>query len=414
MTAERTGSVDLDYDAERLDWAPDPPGAPGLHLDRDHAGRAQRRHSRRRGDRNGGTEHGINVRTRVAREQSPDLLCAWGPMSYERRQVGTARLKILESDRTDDRLSTMAREVRAGLGTAPRSLPPKYFYDEVGSRLFDAICDLPEYYLTRAERGLLERHATHIVERSGAETLVEIGSGMARKTGLLVQAMCARGGSPRYVPFDIAPSAIAASARSILPEHPSLTIHGVVGDFAYDLHRVAIAAPPTSGPRLFAFLGSTIGNLDETQAPALVRDVSRLMTARDRFLLGVDLVKDERTLVAAYDDARGVTAAFNRNVLAVLSREMNGDFDIEAFRHLARWNAPAERIEMHLVSSRHQRVHLRSAGLRFELAAEETILTEISRKFTRTSVERTLFQGAMHLVDWWTDGDFALVLAARA
>jgi L-histidine N-alpha-methyltransferase len=326
-------------------------------------------------------------------------------------------LSILESDRDRDRLSTMAREVREGLNRTPRSIPPKYFYDDVGSRLFDAICGLPEYYLTRAERALLEQYAPRIVDGFGGKgpaVLVEIGSGMARKTGLIVRAMCARGGSPRYVPFDIAPEAIAASARSMLPEYPGLSVHGVVGDFAHDLGRVALAAPPAAGPRLFAFLGSTIGNLDEGQAPALLRDVSRLMTPRDRFLLGADLVKDERVLVAAYDDARGVTAAFNKNVLRVVSRELDGDFDEEGFRHSARYVAAHERIEMHLVSTRRQSVRLGAIDVSFDLAEGESIMTEISRKFTREGVERMLFQGAMRLDDWLTDGRFALAVATRA
>jgi L-histidine N-alpha-methyltransferase len=329
--------------------------------------------------------------------------------------VRTERLEILAGEREQERVAAMARDARAGLARPPRTIPPKYFYDDAGSRLFDAICELPEYYLTRAERALLERHAAGIARRVGARVLVEIGSGMARKTGLLVHAMCALGEPVRYVPFDIAPEAIEASARSLLPEHPSLTIHGIVGDFGRDLARVALAAPPDS-PRLFAFLGSTIGNLDEHEAPALLREVARLMTARDRFLLGIDLLKDERVLVAAYDDAQGVTAAFNRNVLRVLSRELDGDWDEQAFDHRAVWNGPRERIEMHLVSRRDQRARMRAIDLTVDLAKGESILTEISRKFTRASVETTLRWGGMQLDEWLTDerADFALVLAARA
>jgi L-histidine N-alpha-methyltransferase len=310
----------------------------------------------------------------------------------------------------------MAREVRDGLARRPRSISPKYFYDEAGSRLFDAICELPEYYLTRAERALLQRHAEAIVARAGAGTLVEIGSGMARKTGLLVRAMCGRATAPRYVPFDIAPEAIEASARDLLADSPALEVVGVVGDFATDLARIASAAPAGRGTRLFAFLGSTIGNLDERAAPALLRDVARLMTARDWFLLGVDRVKDARVLHAAYNDAQGVTAEFNKNVLRVLSRALDGDFDLAAFEHLAFFDAERERIEMHLVSTRRQRVHLKAIDLGFELAEGERILTEISRKFTRASAERTLTEGGMRLEEWITDerGDFALALATRA
>lgn len=328
--------------------------------------------------------------------------------------MGIAKLEILEGGREHDRLAGMARDARQGLARAPRSIPPKYFYDDEGSRLFDAICDLPEYYLTRAERALLVRHADAIVEHAGATTLVEIGSGMARKTGLLLRAMCERSSSPSYVPFDIAPEAITASALDLMSGNPELSVRGVVGDFVRDLPRVAQAAPASAGPRLFAFLGSTIGNLDERAAPALLHDVARLMNGRDRFLLGVDLVKDERVLHAAYNDARGVTAEFNRNVLRVLKRELDGDLDPLAFDHLAFYDATHARIEMHLVSTRRQSAHLRAIDLRFDLAEGEHILTEISRKFTRESVEHLLFQGAMHLEQWLTDGTFALVVAARA
>jgi L-histidine N-alpha-methyltransferase len=325
----------------------------------------------------------------------------------------TRRLQIHGRERARHRRATMAREIRAGLARAPRSIPPKYFYDDAGSRLFDAICHLPEYYLTRAERALLERHAHDVIAWSGARTLVEIGSGMARKTGLLVHAMCAAGGEARYVPFDIAPEAIEASARSLLPEHPRLRVHGVVGDFGADLGAVAQVAPPGDGARLFAFLGSTLGNLDEREAPALLKSIAALMQPGERFLLGVDLVKDERTLEAAYDDAQGVTAAFNKNVLRVLARELDGDFDPDAFDHRALYDAGRERIEMHLVARRAHRVRLCAIDLDFELGAGESILTEISRKFTRASVERTLGEAGMTLERWLPaeDGAFALALA---
>ena len=310
----------------------------------------------------------------------------------------------------------MAREVRAGLARAPRSIPPKYFYDARGSRLFDAICDLPEYYLTRAEASLLERHAGPIVSGMGATALVEIGSGMARKTALLIEALCARTAAPRYVPFDIASEPIEASARALLARYPRLSVCGLIGDFSYDLPQLPIAAPASAGARLFAFLGSTIGNLDERAAPAFLGQVAHLLTERDRFLLGIDLVKDERVLHAAYNDAQGVTAAFNKNVLRVLSRELDADFDERAFDHLAFYDGERQRIEMHLVSKRRQSVCLRAIDLHLELDRGERILTEISRKFTRATAERTLFQGAMRLEDWLTDADgqFALVVAARA
>lgn len=314
-----------------------------------------------------------------------------------------------------ERGARMAREVREGLTSTPRSIPPKYFYDERGSKLFDAICELPEYYLTRAERGLLVAHADDIVNAAGATALVELGSGMARKTGLLLRALCARRPSPLYVPFDIAQAALDASARALRAECPSLRVQGIVGDFGSDLPLLARGLPPSEGPRLFAFLGSTIGNLDEEEAPALVRGVAASMTEHDAFLLGVDLVKDERVLHAAYNDARGLTADFNRNVLRAISRELDGDFDERTFDHLAFYDARLQRIEMHLVARSAQRVTLRAIDLSLEIAAGERILTEISRKFTRGTVEDMLSRGGMRLERWITapDGAFALSLARK-
>jgi L-histidine N-alpha-methyltransferase len=325
------------------------------------------------------------------------------------------RFEITREGGTGDRVAAMRRELHTGLARAPRSIPPKYFYDHEGSRLFDAICRLPEYYLTRAEYGLLEQQAGAVVNRVRPEALVEIGSGMAHKTGLLIAAMCAHAPSPLYVALDIEPEAIEASARSLLRAFPRLAVRGVVADFGRDLHAVAKVAPSALGPRLFLFLGSTIGNLDEQEAPGLLRAIADLMTPRDAFLLGVDLVKDERVLHAAYNDAQGVTAAFNKNVLRVLSRELDGDFDESAFDHLAFYDGRQRRIEMHLVSKRRQAVFLRAIDLRFELSEGERVMTEISRKFTRESVERTLSEGRMQLEEWLpaADSSFALAVARR-
>jgi L-histidine N-alpha-methyltransferase len=310
----------------------------------------------------------------------------------------------------------MIREVRVGLSTRPRSIPPKYFYDAAGSRLFDAICELPEYYLTRSERVLLEQRSDGIVGRTGARSVVELGSGMARKTGPLAQALCERFVSPIYVPFDIAPEAIDASARSLLAAYPKLRVCGVVGDFSRDFGRLAAHIATLEGPRLFAFLGSTIGNFDDRAAPALLRSIAQMMTASDRFLLGVDLVKDARILHAAYNDAQGVTAAFNKNVLKVLARELDGDIDERSFEHLAFYDEALERIEMHLVSMRPQTMTLRAADVRIELATGERIMTEISRKFTKSTAEQMLIRGDMRMVEWIpSDGNmFALCVARKA
>ncbi len=328
----------------------------------------------------------------------------------------TSRFELEKWAGTSDARAEMAREVRAGLSRAPRSIPPKYFYDEVGSRLFDVICDLPEYYLTRAERALLERHAEGIVERARPRTIVEIGSGMARKTGLLLSALCARVPSPTYVPFDIAPEPIAASARALLAAHPTLRVRGVVGDFARDCSRLGGGAHVSNGPRLFAFLGSTLGNLDEREAPALLRSLAGVMSGHDRFLLGVDLVKDPRVLHAAYNDAQGVTAAFNKNVLRVLARQLDGELDERGFEHLAFYDEERQRIEMHLVSTRAQVLALQAADVRVTLSEGERVLTEISRKFTRDSIEWTLSLGGMRPLEWIAadDGAFALCLARTA
>ncbi len=238
---------------------------------------------------------------------------------------------------------------------------------------------------------------------------------MARKTGFLANAMCLRYASPIYVPFDIAPDALSASASALLAAYPTLRVRGVVGDFSRDTERLALHAPPVEGPRLFAFLGSTLGNLDQRAAPALLRSISTLLGDEDRFLLGIDLVKDPRVLHAAYNDAQGVTAAFNKNVLRVLARELDGDVDERAFEHLAFYDEGRERVEMHLVATRANTMHLRAAGLRVEIATGERILTEISRKFTRRTAEATLADGGMRMLEWLPDdrGLFALVVAKR-
>ncbi|MDP9148693.1 MAG: L-histidine N(alpha)-methyltransferase [Myxococcota bacterium] len=330
--------------------------------------------------------------------------------------MGLARLELIESGGGPSHRDTMARDVRAGLAHPPRSIPPKYFYDAEGSRLFDAICDLPEYYLTRSERSLLAAHADSIVERCGATALVEIGSGMARKTGFLVTALCSRCPAPRYVPFDISRAAIEASAYALLSANPSVRVRGVVGDFSRDLARLALAAPASAGPRLFAFLGSTIGNMDEAAAPQFIQQLAEVMNDRDRLVLGLDLAKAPEIILAAYNDARGVTAAFNKNVLRAISRDLDADFDERVFEHLAIYEPSLARIEMYLVATRRHTVTVRAIDLRVELAEGERVMTEISRKFTRATAEHTLAGGGMHAERWIpaADGSFALCIARRA
>ena len=318
--------------------------------------------------------------------------------------------------------STLADDVRRGLASAPRSIPPKHFYDAAGSELFDRICDLPEYYLTRAEHALLERVAPRIADRTRATALLELGSGMARKTAPLLFALSSRArahagaAATVYVPLDISIDALEACAASLVAELPGVSVRAVVGEFPRDVGRMARAVPAdASRPRLFAFLGSTMGNLDEVEAPALVRAIAEEMAPRDAFLLGIDLVKDARVLLAAYDDAQGVTALFNKNVLVVINRELGADFDVARFSHVALYDEERARIEMHLRSEGAQRVHVAALGMTLDIADGERIRTEISRKFTRASAEATLAAGGMVIDEWFEeDATFALVLARRA
>ena len=293
------------------------------------------------------------------------------------------------------RLKAMAEDVRNGLGARPRSLPPKYFYDATGSQLFDEITRLPEYYLTRVEEALLDRLSPQLMRSLTPMDIVELGSGFSVKTRRL---LAARGGTPlRYIPLDVDETSVAASAARLLDEDPRLE-----------------HVPPAGGRRLVLFLGSTIGNLDPPARVALLRQVRGLLRRGDRLLVGVDLVKELPTLEAAYNDAAGVTAAFNRNVLHVVNRALGADFRPESFRHHAFYNATEARIEMHLVSERRQTVRIPSIGLRIELEPAETIWTESSYKFTRASATGMLAQAGLRLEAWHTDRErrFALALAA--
>jgi L-histidine N-alpha-methyltransferase len=304
----------------------------------------------------------------------------------------------------------LAEDVRRGLTAPVKSLPPKYFYDETGSALFERITRLPEYYVTRAEEALLARCVPEIVDRVRPADLVELGAGGGGKITYLLDAH--RGRAPvRYVPVEVDAAAVAVAAGRLLPAYPFVEIHGVVGDFERHLDRV----PPAAGRRLVAFLGSTIGNLDADARVALVRRVRTLLTDDDdRFLLGVDLVKDRAVLEAAYDDAAGVTAEFNRNILRVVNRDLKADFRPERFRHHARYDEGAARIEMHLVPESPQRVTVRELGLEVEVAPDETIWTESSYKFTRESTERMLAAGGLVLEAWFTDDDSRVALALAA
>jgi L-histidine N-alpha-methyltransferase len=305
-------------------------------------------------------------------------------------------------------LSALAADVRAGLRRSPRELAPKYLYDARGSELFDRITQLPEYYPTRCERAILNRRAPELV--AGMEELVELGSGMASKTCALLYALAGTGSLRRYVPFDVDESVVRLCSEELLELYPGLDVHGIVGDFEHDLGRI-----PAGERRLFALLGGTVGNLHPEPRGALLAGVTALMGPEDRLILGTDLVKDRDVLVAAYDDAEGVTAEFNLNVLRVLNAALNADFDVRAFEHVARFDEESSWIEMRLRAIGPQHVRIAGADLELDLAAGEEIRTEISTKFTREGIRAEVEAAGLELETLHTDDDgmFA-VSSARA
>jgi L-histidine Nalpha-methyltransferase len=310
----------------------------------------------------------------------------------------------------DSAFETLCRDVRDGLRTSPKSLPPKWFYDSVGSDLFDQITRLPEYYPTRAEAEILRSRAAEIASVTGADTLVELGSGTSEKTRVLLDALREGGGLRRFVPFDVDASMLSAAGIAIQREYPGVEIAAVCGDFEEHLAKI-----PSGGRRLFVFLGSTIGNLVPDARAEFLATLTAVLQPGDSLLLGTDLVKDTDRLVRAYDDSAGVTAQFNRNVLAVINRELNADFDVDAFRHVASWNPAEERMEMWLRSERAQRVRIAALNLTVDFDAGEQVLTEVSCKFRADAVADELAQAGLRLTGWWTDaaGDFGLSLSTK-
>jgi L-histidine Nalpha-methyltransferase len=310
----------------------------------------------------------------------------------------------------DSAYQALRRDVLDGLAGSPKSLPPKWFYDSVGSDLFDQITRLPEYYPTRAEAEILRAQSAEIALVAGADTLVELGSGTSEKTRLLLAALNDGGTLRRFVPFDVDANVLSAAGTAIQREYPNIEIAAVCGDFEEHLSEI-----PDGGRRLFVFLGSTIGNLTTEPRAEFLTTLAGVMRPGDSLLLGTDLVKDTGRLVAAYDDAAGVTARFNRNVLAVINRELDADFDIDAYRHVARWNGGQERMEMYLRAERAQRVNIAALDLIVEFAAGEEILTEVSCKFRPDAVAAELAEAGLRRTRWWTDdaGDFGLSLAIK-
>lgn len=319
-------------------------------------------------------------------------------------------LKLSNHLAADSAYEALCRDVRGGLQGSPKSLPPKWFYDSVGSDLFDQITRLPEYYPTRAEAEILRDRAAEIASVTGADTLVELGSGTSEKTRVLLDALRHGGALRRFVPFDVDVSMLSAAGTAIQREYPGIEIAAVCGDFEEHLANI-----PNGGRRLFVFLGSTIGNLAPEARSEFLATLADVLQPRDSLLLGTDLVKDTGRLVQAYDDAAGVTAQFNRNVLAVINRELNADFDVDAFRHVATWNTVDERMEMWLEAERAQRVHIGALNLVVDFSAGERVLTEVSCKFRAAAVADELAQSGLQLTRWWTDDadDFGLSLSVK-
>jgi L-histidine N-alpha-methyltransferase len=310
----------------------------------------------------------------------------------------------------DDLSAALRADVRQGLTAIPKWLPPKWFYDDRGSELFDQITRLPEYYPTRCEREILIARALAIATRSEADVVVELGSGTSEKTLALLDAFTATGQLRRFVPFDVCEGFLRDAAVTIAGRYPGLDVHGVVGDFGHHLGRI-----PAEGRRLVAFLGGTIGNFVPAERGRFLRDLSATMRPGDTLLLGTDLVKDRERLIRAYDDAAGVTAEFNRNVLRVVNRELGADFVPDRFQHVARWNEDEAWIEMWLRSLDDRSVRIGALDLTVPFTAGEEMRTEISAKFRRGGVEAELAAAGLELTDWWTDStrSFALSLSRR-
>ncbi|MEY9946054.1 L-histidine N(alpha)-methyltransferase [Kitasatospora sp. GAS1066B] len=310
---------------------------------------------------------------------------------------------------TDHFAQALRADVRHGLTAPAKWLPPKWFYDKRGSELFEDITKLPEYYPTRAERAILTERATEIAQATKARTLVELGSGSSEKTRLLLDALRDLGTLDTYVPVDVSESALREAGAALAADYPELAIHGVVSDFT-----ASLALPRAVGaPRLVAFLGGTLGNLLPAERSRFLAALRAELAPGDALLLGTDLVKDPAVLVAAYDDAAGVTAEFNKNVLNVLDRELDASFDPAAFEHVALWDAEQEWIEMRLRSRFAQQVAIPALGMTVEFAEGEQLRTEISAKFRRDRVSSELAAASFALRHWWTDpeGRFGLSLA---
>lgn len=318
----------------------------------------------------------------------------------------------LEIHLSDDQMTEALRsDARLGLTASPKWLPPKWFYDARGSELFGAITELPEYYPTRTERELLRAKAAEIAKLSATQILVELGSGSSEKTMLLLDAMTAEGTLEQYVPQDVSPSALSGAIDQLRLDFPGLNVHGVVSDFTDTLHNL-----PSGGRRTIAFLGGTLGNLVPAERSEFLSSIAEVLDPGEHLLMGVGLVIDPAVLVPAYDDAAGVTAEFNRNVLHVLNKRLAADFEPERFEHIALWDEHNEWIEMRLEATSDMTVHVRDLDLTVSFAAGEQMRTEISAKFRLDGIADELRAAEFGIEHVWTDPEdrFALVLATRS
>lgn len=325
-------------------------------------------------------------------------------------RASSALAKFAAGNRPEeDTASMMAQDVMNGLTTNQKYLPSKYFYDARGSRLFELICDLPEYYPTRTELRLLRTHAKDIVAGLRQCDLVELGAGANRKIRTLLDALDPRHRAEvRYVPVDVSASALTQSTAELTTVYPELRVNGIVADFTRDLHRLQ-----SDRPKLVLFFGSTIGNLNEREAASFLQGVASMLNPGDRFLLGLDMVKPVEILEAAYNDSRNITAEFNKNILLVINRELQANFNPDAFDHVAFYNREKERVEMHLRAGRNIWVDVKAITSSFYVRKGETIRTEICRKFKRDSAERMVRDAGMEVSRWYSDpkGWFSLLEA---
>ncbi len=313
---------------------------------------------------------------------------------------------IIDVHMTKQNPDLLRDEIRSGLLSSPKTLPTKYMYDDRGSELFERICTLPEYYQTRTEYKILMSHSDQIIKLTGADELVELGSGAATKTRVLLDAMEQANQLRFYVPFDVSEGIVRRVAQELVNEYEGLQIHGVVGDFLAHLEHI-----PDGGRRLVIILGGTVGNLDAQAAPQFLSSIYDEMASGDFFLLGVQLETDLDRLEAAYNDSAGITAEFNKNILLVIGTMLEATFDVEKFEHVARYNTQHHRIEMHLRSREDQTIHIPKLDMVLHVKEGEEILTEISTKYDRPRTEQLLAQCGFDLLEWFTDSDQLMALA---